>query len=144
MHKEYTRRTTLGDLKKTNNQMVIPTQAQTQHMQTLIMEGLKSIRSISRADFKVMSLSKGGRILFKCSFAKNQNILMLMEMLIPDIHYPSFVPGKYDLVIFDIRMIGIIGFVSYRKMKPVDKNVDICLLLLLMILMSIDFASGYC
>ena len=40
----------------------------------------------------------------------------------------SFKPGKYDLVILDIRMPKIDGFELYRKMKLLDKNIDICFL----------------
>ena len=40
----------------------------------------------------------------------------------------SFKPGKYDLVILDIRMPKIYGFELYRKIKLLDKNIDICFL----------------
>ena len=40
----------------------------------------------------------------------------------------SLKPGKYDLVILDIRMPKIDGFELYRKMKLLDKNIDICFL----------------
>jgi DNA-binding response OmpR family regulator len=40
----------------------------------------------------------------------------------------SFKPGKYDLVILDIRMPKIDGFELYRKIKLLDKNIDICFL----------------
>jgi DNA-binding response OmpR family regulator len=40
----------------------------------------------------------------------------------------SFKPGKYDLVILDIRMAKIDGFELYRKIKLLDKNIDICFL----------------
>ena len=40
----------------------------------------------------------------------------------------SFKPGKYDFVILDIRMPKIDGFELYRKMKLLDKNIDICFL----------------
>lgn len=40
----------------------------------------------------------------------------------------SFKPGKYDLVILDIRMPKMDGFELYRKIKLLDKNVDVCFL----------------
>jgi DNA-binding NtrC family response regulator len=40
----------------------------------------------------------------------------------------SFKPGKYDLVILDIRMPQMDGFELYKKIKLLDKNVDICFL----------------
>jgi DNA-binding NtrC family response regulator len=40
----------------------------------------------------------------------------------------SFKPGKYDLVILDIRMPKMNGFELYKKIKLLDKNVDICFL----------------
>jgi DNA-binding response OmpR family regulator len=40
----------------------------------------------------------------------------------------SFKPGKYDLVILDIRMPKMDGFELYEKFKSMDKNIDICFL----------------
>jgi DNA-binding response OmpR family regulator len=40
----------------------------------------------------------------------------------------SFKPGEYDLVILDIRMPEMDGFELYRKIKLIDKIVDICFL----------------
>ena len=40
----------------------------------------------------------------------------------------SFKPGTYDLVILDIRMPKMDGFELYKKIKLLDKNVDICFL----------------
>ena len=40
----------------------------------------------------------------------------------------SFKSGKYDLVIFDIRIPKMDGFELYKKIKLLDKNVDICFL----------------
>ena len=40
----------------------------------------------------------------------------------------SFKPGKYDLVILDIRMPKMDGFELYKKIKLIDKNVDVCFL----------------
>ena len=38
----------------------------------------------------------------------------------------SLKQGKYDLVILDIRMPKMDGFELYKKIKLLDKNVDIC------------------
>ena len=40
----------------------------------------------------------------------------------------SFKPGKYDLVILDIRMPKMDGFELYEKFKNMDKNIGICFL----------------
>lgn len=40
----------------------------------------------------------------------------------------NFRPGKYDLVILDIRMPKMDGLELYRKIKLLDKNVEICFL----------------
>jgi FixJ family two-component response regulator len=40
----------------------------------------------------------------------------------------SFKPCTYDLVILDIRMPKMDGFELYKKIKLLDKNVDICFL----------------
>jgi PleD family two-component response regulator len=40
----------------------------------------------------------------------------------------SFKPGEYDLAILDIRMPKMNGFELYRKIKLIDKIVDICFL----------------
>jgi CheY-like chemotaxis protein len=40
----------------------------------------------------------------------------------------KFKPGKYDLVILDIRMPKMDGFKLYEKLKNIDKNIDICFL----------------
>src|SRR5918992_5770154 len=40
----------------------------------------------------------------------------------------SFKPGEYDLVILDIRMPEMDGFELYRKIKLIERIVDICFL----------------
>jgi DNA-binding response OmpR family regulator len=46
----------------------------------------------------------------------------------PQLALSSFKPGKYDLVILDIRMPKMDGFELYRKIKLKDRIVDICFL----------------
>jgi CheY-like chemotaxis protein len=40
----------------------------------------------------------------------------------------SFTHGKYDLVILDIRMPKMDGFDFYRKIRAVDKEINVCFL----------------
>jgi DNA-binding response OmpR family regulator len=46
----------------------------------------------------------------------------------PQLALSGFRPGKYDLVILDIRMPKMDGLELYRKIKMLDRNVDICFL----------------
>jgi CheY-like chemotaxis protein len=39
-----------------------------------------------------------------------------------------FRPGKYDLLLLDIRMPGMNGFELYQKMKDMDDKVKVCFL----------------
>ena len=40
----------------------------------------------------------------------------------------DFRPGKYDLLILDIRMPGLNGFELYQKIRDMDSNVKVCFL----------------
>ena len=46
----------------------------------------------------------------------------------PELALSSFKPGLYDLVIIDIKMPKMDGFVLYERLKPVDPNVKVCFL----------------
>ncbi|MDQ3840675.1 MAG: response regulator [Thermoproteota archaeon] len=46
----------------------------------------------------------------------------------PQLALSGFRPGKYDLVILDIRMPKMDGLELYRRIKLLDRNVDICFL----------------
>jgi DNA-binding response OmpR family regulator len=38
----------------------------------------------------------------------------------------SFIPGKFDLLLLDIKMPKIGGFELYQKMREIDKDVKVC------------------
>jgi DNA-binding response OmpR family regulator len=38
----------------------------------------------------------------------------------------SFIPGKFDLLLLDIKMPRIGGFELYQKLKEIDKDVKVC------------------
>ena len=38
----------------------------------------------------------------------------------------NYVPGKYDLLLLDIRMPGLNGFELYRKIREIDSKVKVC------------------
>lgn len=40
----------------------------------------------------------------------------------------NFRPGKFDLLLLDIRMPGMNGFELYQKMRDMDKKVKVCFL----------------
>jgi DNA-binding response OmpR family regulator len=46
----------------------------------------------------------------------------------PELALSSFKPGLYDLVIIDIKMPQIDGFVLYELLKTVDPGVKVCFL----------------
>ena len=46
----------------------------------------------------------------------------------PDLALSSFKPGLYDLVLIDIKMPKIDGFVLYELLKTVDNGVKVCFL----------------
>ena len=52
---------------------------------------------------------------------------MLMHSLIQDWHY-LVKPGLYDLILIDIKMPKIDGFVLYELLKTVDNGVKVCFL----------------
>jgi DNA-binding response OmpR family regulator len=45
----------------------------------------------------------------------------------PVLAYKSFREGLYDLVILDIKMPMVDGFLLYQKIKTTDSKVKICL-----------------
>lgn len=44
----------------------------------------------------------------------------------PLVALQSFRPGKYDLLLLDIKMPKMNGFELYQKMKEIDNNVKVC------------------
>jgi DNA-binding response OmpR family regulator len=46
----------------------------------------------------------------------------------PQQAHSSFMRGKYDLVILDIKMPKIDGFDFYRRIRVVDEDVSVCFL----------------
>jgi DNA-binding response OmpR family regulator len=46
----------------------------------------------------------------------------------PELALSSFKPGLYDLVLIDIKMPKIDGFVLYELLKTVDNGVKVCFL----------------
>ena len=46
----------------------------------------------------------------------------------PDLALKSFKPNFYDLVLIDIMMSNIDGFVLYERLKKVDPDVKVCFL----------------
>jgi DNA-binding response OmpR family regulator len=46
----------------------------------------------------------------------------------PELALSSFKPGLYDLVLIDIKMPKIDGFVLYELLKTVDPGVKVCFL----------------
>jgi DNA-binding response OmpR family regulator len=46
----------------------------------------------------------------------------------PELVLSGFKPGLYDLVLIDIMMPKIDGFVLYERLKTVDPNVKVCFL----------------
>jgi DNA-binding response OmpR family regulator len=46
----------------------------------------------------------------------------------PELVLSSFKPGLYDLVIIDIMMPKMDGFVLYERLKTVDPDMEVCFL----------------
>jgi len=44
----------------------------------------------------------------------------------PVLALQSFRPGKFDLLLLDIKMPKIGGFVLFQKMREIDKDVKVC------------------
>jgi DNA-binding response OmpR family regulator len=44
----------------------------------------------------------------------------------PVLALQSFIPGKFDLLLLDIKMPKIGGFELFQKMREIDKNVKVC------------------
>lgn len=65
--------------------------------------------------------------MFRCSFTRT-GLFEVDGFTDPQQALSSFKPGKYDLVILDIRMPKMDGFELYKKIKLIDKNVDVCFL----------------
>ena len=76
-----------------------------------------------------MTVDDEGDVVFSLSAVLQETGLFEVDGFTDPQHaLSSFKPGKYDLVILDIRMPKIDGFELYRKIKLLDKNVLICFL----------------
>ena len=50
------------------------------------------------------------------------------EFIDPELVLSSFKPGLYDLVLIDIMMQKMDGFVLYERLKTVDPDIRVCFL----------------
>jgi CheY-like chemotaxis protein len=78
---------------------------------------------------RIMTVDDEADVVFSLSvFLQDTGLFEVDGFTDPRRALSSFRPGKYDLVILDIRMPGMDGFELYRKIKLSDRNVDICFL----------------
>jgi two-component system, OmpR family, response regulator ChvI len=78
---------------------------------------------------RIMTVDDEADVVFCLSeFLKETGLFEVDGFTDPQHALSNFRPGKYDLVILDIRMPKMDGFELYRKMKLLDRNVDVCFL----------------
>ena len=78
---------------------------------------------------RIMTVDDEADVVFCLSeFLKETGLFEVDGFTDPQHALSDFRPGKYDLVILDIRMSKMDGFELYRKMKLLDRNVDVCFL----------------
>jgi len=64
--------------------------------------------------------------IFKVGLERNEFIVTTYNDPLKAIS--DFKPGKYDLLILDVRMPGMNGFELYSKIRNVDNQVKVCFL----------------
>jgi DNA-binding response OmpR family regulator len=64
--------------------------------------------------------------IFKIGLEKNKFIVTTFNDSREALY--NFRPGKYDLLLLDIRMPGMNGFELYQKMRDMDDKIKVCFL----------------
>jgi CheY-like chemotaxis protein len=90
---------------------------------------LPPLRSQEERKKRIMTVDDEADVVFSLSvFLHDTGLFEVDGFTDPLRALSNFRPGKYDLVILDIKMPGMDGFELYRKIKLLDRNVDICFL----------------
>lgn len=78
---------------------------------------------------RIMTVDDEADVVFCLSeFLQETGLFEVDGFTDPERALSDFRPSKYDLVILDIRMPKMDGLELYRKIKLLDRNVDICFL----------------
>jgi len=84
--------------------------------------------SVEAKKYRVMIVDDEQDItaIFKVGLERNEFIVTTYNDPLKAIS--DFKPGKYDLLILDVRMPGMNGFELYSKIRNVDNQVKVCFL----------------